>query len=317
MKTKLPQTLLLSAALLTVLATGAFAQRQLGKNKGPTSKIYLAETKGDTQIANNDKIYTARQGTAFDAPGTVIETKVDSHSAFVYSNGTGMYVDQNTRVEIKRFAQELFQPDRSSSADALVEPSISQTEVFVARGTVGICTSRLVSGSTMSYSTPQATMTIRNGRVSIQSTPEATTIDLLEGDVTVRGNDDNNVGGQVLRPGERAIIRPGAAGQPPALAIMQIPSAVVPALDERVSVACNARRTVTFNTIERRAVQGLDAQTGVATSGAAPGRGTTGSAADGDSAAGADQVIVAQPTVPEKLPTNITVSADRLPGGTH
>ncbi|MSU46417.1 MAG: hypothetical protein EXS42_04660 [Lacunisphaera sp.] len=78
----------------------AFAQRQLGKKKGPTSKLYVAETRGETQIQTGGKIYAARQATAFDAPGTVIETKDDSHNAFVYSNGIGMFIDQNTRVAV-------------------------------------------------------------------------------------------------------------------------------------------------------------------------------------------------------------------------
>src|SRR3954464_15340197 len=129
-------TLGLTAALLAV--PPAFAQRQLGKKKGPTSKIYLAETKGDSQIQTNDKIYTARQATAFDAPGTVIETTANSHNAFVYSNGTGMFVDQNTRVEIDRFVQEPFKPNRTTTADAPTEPSVSQSSVHVAHGAVGV-----------------------------------------------------------------------------------------------------------------------------------------------------------------------------------
>ena len=39
------------------------AQRQLGKKKGPTSKLYLAESVGDTQIQNNDKVYTGQMPT--------------------------------------------------------------------------------------------------------------------------------------------------------------------------------------------------------------------------------------------------------------
>src|SRR3954469_25451087 len=100
MKTNFARILMLLLAMGMAMVPSAFAQRQLGKKKGPTSKIYLAETKGDSQIQTNDKIYTARQATAFDAPGTVIETTANSHNAFVYSNGTGLFVDQNTRVEI-------------------------------------------------------------------------------------------------------------------------------------------------------------------------------------------------------------------------
>jgi hypothetical protein len=284
MKPKFAHLLLLGTAALAVLSPSALAQRQLGLTKGPTSKLYLAETKGDTQITNDDKVYVARQATAFDAPGTVIETKADSHNAFVYSNGTGMYVDQNTHVEINRFVQEPFQPNRTQSADNPYEPSISQSNVHVTHGEVAICTSRLVSGSTMNYTTPEAAVNIRNGKVSIGTKDDVTTVDLLEGDVTVRSG-GKDFGGQVLRPGERAVIQPGAPGQPPVITITPIPADALPQLDEHVSIACNAKKTVSFEVIDRTA--------------------------------GGDQAIVPKPTVPGALPDNITVSVDRLPGTTQ
>ncbi|SDS52548.1 FecR domain-containing protein [Opitutus sp. GAS368] len=310
MKTKLSRILLLSVAALVVVAPSAFAQRQLGKKKGPTSKIYLAEAVGDSEIQTGEKIYTARQATAFDAPGTVIETKAGAHNAFVYSNGTGMFVDQNTRVEIDRFVQEPFKPDRNSTADAPYEPSISQSAVHVAHGAVGVCTSQLVSGSSMSYSTPQAAVNIRGGKVSIETNANETIIDLLDGDITVRGG-SKDIGGQVLRPGERAVVRSSPAGLPPTVTISQIPPEALQASDERVSVACNAKKTVTFEAIEKKAEVGLDAPpartsaTGTPTTPA----GTTGAGGSDDS-----QEIVAKPTVPAAPPINVVISPDRLSG---
>ena len=83
--------LLLGVLALLVLVPNSFAQRQLGKKKGPVSKIYIADAQGEGQIENGEKIYTLRQATAFDAPGSVIETKANSHNAVVYSNGTGAF----------------------------------------------------------------------------------------------------------------------------------------------------------------------------------------------------------------------------------
>jgi hypothetical protein len=313
MKTNSTRLLVLLVAATVVLAPSAFAQRQLGKKKGPTSKLYVSESKGDTQIQTGDKVYTARQATAFDAPGTVIETKEDAHNAFVYSNGTGMFVDQNTRVEIDRFVQEPFKPERNQSADAPVEPSVSQSDVFVARGAVGICTSQLVSGSSMNYSTPQGSVNIRGGKVSIETTAAGTTIDLLDGDLTVRGG-SKDVGGQILRPGERAVIQPGAIGQAPKITISRIPQEALQTVDERVAIACNARKTVTFEAIEKKSVEGLDTPADTTT--------VAGTAGGQAAAAGAStdpndstQEIVANPTVPQQLPTNVVISPDRLPGG--
>jgi hypothetical protein len=313
MKTNLTRLLILCAVTAVVLAPSALAQRQLGKKKGPTSKLYVAESKGDSQIQTNDKVYTARQATAFDAPGTIIETKADSSNAFVYSNGTGLFVDSNTRVEIDRFVQEPFKPNRNAATEGLVEPSISQSDVFVARGAVGVCTSQLVSGSSMLYSTPQGSVNIRGGKVSIETNANETVIDLLEGDITVRGSGGKDVAGQILRAGERAVIRPGPVGQPPAVMISQIPPEAMQTADERTSSACNAKKTVTFEVIEKKANEGLDAPPPAELAATPAGTGPT--ATDATGTGDTAQEIVVKPTVPATLPTNVVISADRLPGG--
>lgn len=287
-----------AAALLACPA--AFAQRQLGKKKGPTSKLYLAETVGEGQIITEGKAYAPRQATAFDAPGTIIETKKDSHQAFVYSNGAGMFVDADTRVEVDRFVQEPFRPDRNNTTE--VEPSISQSDVFVARGQVGICTGQLVSGTTMNYGTPHAAVNIRGGKISIKTDDTQTIVYLLEGDATVRGG-SRDLGGQVLRPGEQAVIRPGPPGRPPSITVGPIDRDVAASLDDKVNVACNAKKTVSFETIEKKAEQGLDAP---------PDDNLPGG---GDTDTGGDQEIVVRPTTPTAPPPVITISPDRISPG--
>lgn len=310
MKSSFTRTILLSLTALLIVAPGAFAQRQLGKKKGPTSKIYLAEAIGDSEIQTGEKIYAARQATAFDAPGTVIETKADAHNAFVYSNGTGLFVDENTRVEINRFVQEPFKPDRNSPADAPYEPSISQSDVHVAHGAVGVCTSQLVSGSSMSYTTPQASVNIRGGKVSIETNANETIIDLLDGDITVRGG-SKDIGGQILRPGERAVVRATAGGLPPSVTISRMSPEAMRVADERVTVACNAKKSVTFEIMERKAEEGLDNPLTSASGGAGT---PAGPPADDEAGAEGSQVIVAKPTVPSAPPINVVISPDRLPG---
>jgi hypothetical protein len=313
MKTNPFRLIFVSVLTLAVAAPSSFGQRQLGKKKGPTSKLYMAEAEGETQIQNGDKIYTARQATAFDAPGTVIETKANSHNALVFSNGTGLFVDQSTHVEINRFVQEPFRPERNSQLDSPYEPSVSQSDVFVSRGAVGICTTQMISGSSMLYTTPHGEMNIRGGRVSIESNPTGTVIDLLEGDITVRHN-DRDIGGQILRPGERATIHPpAAAGLRPVVTISPIPREAMQAAEDRTNTACNAKKSVTFEIIEKKAEIGLDQPEGeeIVASGTPP---PAEAEAAGAGAEDATQEIVAKPTVPENPPTNIVVSPDRLPG---
>jgi uncharacterized RmlC-like cupin family protein len=308
MKTNLVRILMLSAMALLAVSPTAFAQRQLGKKKGPTSKLYIAESVGDTQIQTGDKIYTARQATAFDAPGTVIETAENSRIAFVYSNGMGMSIGGNSHLEINRFDQEPFTPNRNAGADTTVEPSISLSDIHLTRGTMGISTSQFVSGSSLLCSTPLATINVRGGRISIETTATETIIDLLEGDATVRTGDRDN-GGYVLHPGERIIIRLVSPSQPYFVSVIQTPSEALLAVSERVSLASNARKTVTFEVIEQKSAQGLD---GPPVESAAAGTPSTGSPFAGG---GDTEVIVAKPTVPQNPPVNIVISPDRLPGG--
>lgn len=334
MKTKLSHLLAACVVAALVATPVTFAQRSLGKKKGPTSKVYMAEAKGETSIQNGDKIYTARQATAFDAPGTVIETKAGAHNAVVYSNGTGMYVDENTRVEIDRFVQEPFKPERNQSLDTPSEPSISQSSVHVSQGAVGVCTSQLVSGSSMNYSTPLGNVNIRGGKVSIETSADSTFIDLLDGDVTVRGgNGGRDVGGQILRPGERATITPSRTGGAPTVSVGPIPPSALKAADERTETACNAKKTVTFEVIEKKSEQGLDAPPEPAVAATTekkaedtPADSTTTTeqkteqtstdSTTTNEAAGAesDQEIVAKPTVPAAPPVSIVISPAALPG---
>lgn len=303
MKTKKIPRILLSFWALVVIAPFVLAQapEPVDTRKGPVSKLYLAETKGESQIQNGAKIYAAKQATAFDAPGTVIETKEKSHNALVYSNGSGLFVDENTRVEINRFSQEPFLSDQSNRLDSLYEPSVSQSDVFLSRGAIGLCTSQLLSGSSMVYATANATINIRGGKVVIETKNNETIVDLLEGDLTVRAG-TKDVGGQILRPGDRAIIRPATApGLEPTITIEPISREALLIDYKRVELACHARRAVTFEVIERRAVEGLD-------------QGTDEAAGAESEAAGAGQEIVPRPTVLQNPPTNIVVSPDRLPG---
>ena len=135
----------LAAALL--LASHSWADAK----KNPTSKFYVADVDGDAEIDTGDRVDDLTKSSVYNAEGTVVETKPNATNAMVFSNGTGIFFDQDTRVEVKQFDQEPFVPNRT---DMDTEPSVSQTQAYVPRGTVGICTSQLVAGSSMNYQTP-------------------------------------------------------------------------------------------------------------------------------------------------------------------
>lgn len=224
----------------------------------PSSKIFVSDVSGQAQIDTGEKIHDLTKRSVFHAQGTVIETKAadratgrgKTYSTMVYSNGTGAFFDADTRVEVKRFVQEPFTPTRT---DFDVEPSISQTQAYLARGAVGLCTSKMVAGSSMVYHTPHATVNVIGRKVVIEANSDETKISMMEGESTVRAGALDS-GGHTLRAGEQALIRRGAAGEPNLIQIRRIPSAETAGLDDRVAMACMAKRTVYFEVREQPVV---------------------------------------------------------------
>lgn len=243
-------------ALLTfgviALSVPAYAQNK----KNPASKVYISDLSGEAQIDTGDAIQDISKRSVYTAQGTVIETKKPEnendqskyYSTMVYSNGTGAFFDADTRVEVKRFVQEPFMPNR---ADVEVEPSISQTQAFIARGAVGLCTSKLVAGSSMTYQTSHGSINIRGRKLVIETTKEVTKVSMLEGDSTVKAG-AMDMGGHTIHAGEQAIIRQGKDGQPNSIQISRIPDNEATNLDEKVSMACMAKKTVYFEVREQK-----------------------------------------------------------------
>jgi hypothetical protein len=231
---------------LAALTSASMAFAADSKRENPTSKVYVADVEGISSVTIGDKIEDLTKKSVYTAEGTVLETAPESTSAVVLSNGTGIAFDPDTRLEIQRFLQEPFPPDRT---DMEVEPSVSQTAAFLPRGTVGLCTSKLVAGSTMTYSTRHGSVAIRGRKVVIETNDKETIVSLVEGDVTVRG--DLTTGGQTLKPGQQAIITRDSNIDPPTITIRPIPKNDVKRLGEKVAVACMARKTVHFDVASR------------------------------------------------------------------
>ena len=295
------------------------------KKKNPVSKMYVADVSGDAIIDTGETLEDLSKRSVYTAEGTVIETKkatsenerAKNFSTMVYSNGTGAFFDADTRVEVKRFVQEPFTPNRS---DVELEPSISQTHAFVARGAVGLCTSKLVAGSSMTYQTPHGSVNIRGRKVVIEALSDLTKISMLEGESTVRGG-ANDVGGYTLKAGEQAIIRRSSGGRSSEVQIQKIPPAEATQLDDKVAMACMAKKTVYFEERVRKPdnVEG-SAETSTsdvtaATSDEGASTGTVTAFDGGTNSASSLTVreIVPVEIVPTVLPTEYTVSPSRLP----
>ena len=264
----------LVAVAVAVVFSAASLQAQT-KRKSPASRLYVASLEGESQINKGDKVEDMTNKSAYNAEGSIIETKPKATNALVYSNGTGIFFDPDTRIEVAKFVQEPFTPNRN---DMEVEPSISQTDVLLARGAIGLCTSKLVAGSTMKYRTALGSVSIQGGKLVLEADAESTKISMLEGEGLVRGG-NLDLGGHVLHPGEQAIIKHSPGRDANVVTIGPIPKAERASLDDKVFMACAARKTVYFDT------KGNEPNTEIA----------------------------AVPVVPPTLPPPITVSPSQLP----
>ena len=345
-----PLRIALGAAIplaVTALALGPIALHAQGdKKKNPASKMFIADVNGNAQIDTGDNIQDLNKKSVYNAEGTTIETKKagangdkgQTYTTSVFSNGTGAYFDEDTKVEVKKFVQEPFTPNRT---DMDVEPSISQTQAVVSRGTVGLCSSKPVAGSSTNFSTSQGSVNIRGGKIVIEANDNETKVSMLDGDSTVRGG-DLDMGGNVLKSGQQAIIRKARAGQPSQVVVQPIPPTEMRALDDKVSMACMAKKTVYFEVKERGVTNAAElaaAEAGGASiaasgdntasggdSGTSPTSGGTVTAFDGQAANSSApktitivREIVPVEIVPVNLPVQYTVSPARIvtpkPGG--
>ncbi|MBS0662308.1 MAG: hypothetical protein JSR48_03540 [Verrucomicrobia bacterium] len=237
-------------------------------------KIYVAGVTGEAVINHGSKLETVTVKGSYRAEGSIIETKPKGSSALVLSNGTGLFLDSDSRIEVQKFVQEPFSPNRT---DLEVEPSPSQTEALVVRGSLAICTGKLVAGSSLKYSTTLGSLSTQNARLVIEATSEFTRISILDGAGLIRGGPLDTVG-RMLHAGEQAVIRAGGPNEPNQISVSPIGDRDRSAVEERTFAACAARKTVYFET------SGQD-----------------------------NAEVTAVPVVNQTLPVPITVSPSRLP----
>lgn len=312
----------LTRAILLGLAVFLAPPLMAAASKNPVGKMYVAILGGAADLAGDDQVTDLKKKTAHSVSGSVLETKKSAtkeagdenkadYSAMVFSNGTGMYVDPDSRLNVKKFEQEPFKPNRT---DMDVEPSVSHTQTVLEHGTVGLCTPKMSTGSTMTYQTPLGAVNIRGRRVVIESNDEYTRVAMIEGESTVRSGEGSalDIGGQVLKAGQQAYIRRGPVGQPPIIQIENIPSTALAALDDKVAMACIAKKSVYFEAVDRNVATAGDggAESLVAGAGGPGDTNTGGAVSTFDDTP--TQVLVAVEVVPVKLPVEFTVSPARV-----
>lgn len=211
----------------------------------PNSRFFVADVTGDSRLRTGDREAPLVKSGVHAAEGSAIETRDDSSTTLVLSNGTALHLTAGSRFEVTRFLQEPFAPNRT---ELDVEPSISQTWITLSHGSLGVCTSRMVAGSTMVYQTPHGSIAVRGRRLLIAVSAAETRVTLLEGDITA--TPDGADTGQVLQPGQQAVLRRSDATSAATVTVSTVPDAELTSFDDVVANACIARRTVFFEPVE-------------------------------------------------------------------
>ncbi|HMD61462.1 MAG TPA: hypothetical protein VKG78_08530 [Opitutaceae bacterium] len=285
-----------SRALLRMVTAafcaGAAAHAQTSM-RNPTSKIYVADTEGESQVDAGQKISVLEKKAVYKGEGSAIVTKANSNASIVLSNGIGIYFDVSTRTEIRGFVQAPFRPNRTDMDD---EPSISRTDMFIDYGVVGVSTSKMAAGSTLLFESSLATADVHGRQAVFQVGDNVTTISLLLGDATVQAGPLDR--SREIQGGQQVIVRPGKPGQPNAVEIRDIPDGRLEGqrewLYERVLAADSARKLVYF---EMQSVNESDGKITLF---------------DGEEKAGTKLNIVPVPVTPVEPPVEPTVSAANL-----
>lgn len=211
--------------------------------KNPTAKLYIAEQEGFTDIDTDSFVREAGKNTVYNAANAIIQTKADSKTSLVFSNGVGVFLSPETTLRVEQFTQEPFLPNR---ADLELEPSISRMILSVRSGSVGICTSRLMPGSTLEIHTPHGVVTLRGKQLVVETNEQGTTFSLLEGDLTARTLALENAG-QRFAGGNRAVLRQQRLGDPLVVEVEPIPESAKRGLEDKAAYACMARQMVYFD----------------------------------------------------------------------
>lgn len=195
---KISPRLVLSTALCSILSASAFAQTSL------PGKVFVAQVTGDITYVVDGQVVTLVKGETIPVQGAHIETAQGASLVLVYSNGTSIYIDQNTILDINRFVQKPFPAGVDTT---VLEPSTSNTLGRLTQGRVVISTNQLATGTSMIYETPDSQVRIRGKDVVIEVEKNITNVIMLRGDATVIGaNAAPGDVGRVLHSGEMAIV---------------------------------------------------------------------------------------------------------------
>lgn len=159
-------------------------------------KFLVSSVNGTATCISDGRIIELKKGDAILARGAKISIGPKSDAILVLSNGTGVFADENTQLEVDRFEQEPFTPGNNLR----LEPSNSVTAARLIKGRILLSTPRLLSRTSMIYQTPHASISVRGDKLLIEADDTASHIAMIEGNATISPRD---AAGNFLSRGER------------------------------------------------------------------------------------------------------------------
>jgi hypothetical protein len=239
-------------------------------------KIYVAEIAGGVAYTVAGGAQELKKGVSLPVQGARNETTPAAHIVWVYSNGTSLYVDEKTVIQIAKFEQKPFPKGTDTTVQ---EPSISHTVGRISQGRIIITTNKLMTGTTMVYITPHAQVKVRGKEVVIEVYDRESRIYVVNGEVTVSpiGASADGVG-QVIHSGQEAIVTDSSITTTSQIQVIPIDQSYLDSIASQLAAGERAQKIVVFETV---------------------------TGADGSD-------IQANPVVPGNLPVQMTVSPSSL-----
>jgi hypothetical protein len=240
-------------------------------------KIYVAEIAGGVAYTVAGGTQELKKGVSLPVQGARNETTPASHIVWVYSNGTSLYVDEKTVIQVAKFEQKPFPKGTDTT---VTEPSVSHTVGRINQGRIIITTNKLMTGTTMVYITPHAQVKVRGKEVVIEVYDRESRIYVVNGEVSVSpvGASADGVG-QVIHSGQEAVVTDSSITTTSSqMHVVPIDQFYLDSIASQLAAGERAQKIVVFET-----------------------------------AAGADGAeIQANPVVPSTLPVQMTVSPATL-----
>jgi hypothetical protein len=192
-------------------------------------KFFVSTVVGSVTCVTDGRVLEIKKGDTLDARGAILRTGPGEHVVVVFSNGTAVYLDENTRLDIETFEQEFFAPNNNLG----LEPSNSRLLAGLVSGRLFVSTPELRGGTSLVFNTDDASVALQSGQFVIAHSDAGTQVAVISGHATVNTRDSQNrpaAFGQRLAAGEQTWTGtpPSDSTLSPALPATAPPATVTP-----------------------------------------------------------------------------------------